>query len=388
MNKKSILFYCFLIYLISYSSVWAEADYSFKITNSEINRYDLAVSYQAGISQLQSITASSSLLRVNYARQLAVKEAWAQERELVRTTGQGTHPWTEAEKQELLSTGKVKGYEGHHINSVSSNGVLAGDPDNIKFVNGRGDHLLEHGGSFKNQTSGPLVKRKKYLETFRWSTSKTNLIAGGFLVVTGGILLWNNIPDIFSDFEIYRNNKDSKEALLALVNSSLLAGTGLSSTIAGASQISAFTVGKFKIGNMHRLLGSLRFATRVAGVSTIVLAFAEGGFYAYQWRNGYISTPNFVRKLSVTAATATGAAAGATIGANLGEKIEPTYGQLIGAIGGGIVGGVAAAATASALTDNAYNEIDIKNQNDYLDHFYAYFGQERSPVNRKTGPEI
>lgn len=72
----------------------------------------------------------------------------------------GTGPWTKAEKKELLETGKVKGYQGHHVNSVKDNAEMAGNPDNIKFVKGRTDHLAEHGGNFRNPTYGNLISRE------------------------------------------------------------------------------------------------------------------------------------------------------------------------------------------------------------------------------------
>ena len=96
----------------------------------------------------------------NSARQAAVRDAWKQEQQLVKETGQGTRPWTKAEKKELLETGKVKGYEGHHINNVNNNPDLARNPDNIKFVKGRAEHLEEHSGNFRNPTSGDLINRK------------------------------------------------------------------------------------------------------------------------------------------------------------------------------------------------------------------------------------
>jgi RHS repeat-associated protein len=93
------------------------------------------------------------------ARRRAVKKAWKEERALVQRTGVGTRAWTKAEKKELLAAGKVKGYEGHHINNVATHPHLAGNPDNIKFVKGRSEHLKEHGGNFQNPTSGPLLTR-------------------------------------------------------------------------------------------------------------------------------------------------------------------------------------------------------------------------------------
>jgi RHS repeat-associated protein len=55
---------------------------------------------------------------LDYLRQKAVAQAWKQERELVIRNGQGTRLWTAAEKAELLKTGRVAGYEGHHISST------------------------------------------------------------------------------------------------------------------------------------------------------------------------------------------------------------------------------------------------------------------------------
>ena len=72
--------------------------------------------------------------------------------------GGGTRLWTKAEKAELLRTGKVKGYEGHHINNVKDHPELAGDPNNIRFVK-RGEHLDAHGGNFRNETHGELLNR-------------------------------------------------------------------------------------------------------------------------------------------------------------------------------------------------------------------------------------
>lgn len=106
-----------------------------------------------------SLSTGSFADDLSQARQKAVAEAWRQERILVEKKGYGTRNWSDTEKEELLKTGKVSGYEGHHINSVESNPKLAGNADNIKFVKGRQEHLEEHGGNFKNPTEGHLSQR-------------------------------------------------------------------------------------------------------------------------------------------------------------------------------------------------------------------------------------
>jgi len=93
-------------------------------------------------------------------RRAAVRIAWKEEVELVKRTGQGTRAWTKPEMKELLQRGKVKNYFGHHINSVSANPGLAGEPDNIMFLNWH-DHFTTHGHDWAKPTFGDLLQRKK-----------------------------------------------------------------------------------------------------------------------------------------------------------------------------------------------------------------------------------
>jgi RHS repeat-associated protein len=92
------------------------------------------------------------------ARRAAVRMAWRDERALVANTGEGTRAWTEAEQTELLNTGKIRGYRGHHINSVAGSPELASDPNNIRFLN-QTEHLAEHSGRWQTRTYGDLLDR-------------------------------------------------------------------------------------------------------------------------------------------------------------------------------------------------------------------------------------
>jgi RHS repeat-associated protein len=125
------------------------------LTNSinESLNFSIAPSIQGGNLQ-------TNLTRLfNNARSRGVAQAWREEAALVRRTGQGTRQWTVAERQELLQTGKVSGYDGHHINNVANNDlIMAADPNNVEFATGP-EHLLRHSGNFSNPTSGPLLKR-------------------------------------------------------------------------------------------------------------------------------------------------------------------------------------------------------------------------------------
>ena len=68
--------------------------------------------------------------------------AWENERQLIET-GKCTRQWSLVEQKELLETGIVKGYQGHHMKSAAKHREYAGDPENIQFLKGnryRGDN--------------------------------------------------------------------------------------------------------------------------------------------------------------------------------------------------------------------------------------------------------
>lgn len=96
---------------------------------------------------------------IEWQRAKAVRLAWEQERAMVAATGKGTRNWTASERAELLSKGRVSKHHGHHINSVKSHPEMAGVPDNVAFKRTDGEHLGEHGGNWRNPTSGALLSR-------------------------------------------------------------------------------------------------------------------------------------------------------------------------------------------------------------------------------------
>jgi hypothetical protein len=95
---------------------------------------------------------------VESARRRAVRQAWKQEQELVRRTGEGTRKWSDDEIDALLNSGRVPGYQGHHINSVNGHPQLAGIPNNVELVT-RAENLLRHRGNWRNPTTGDLLDR-------------------------------------------------------------------------------------------------------------------------------------------------------------------------------------------------------------------------------------
>lgn len=108
---------------------------------------------------------SETYANIDTARRAAVSKAWAQERELVKE-GKGTRDWSKSQQAEILATGKCKGFEGHHKFSVKENPELAGEKDNIQFLN-KSEHLKAHENNFKTDPKGRYDSETGKLEKYQ-----------------------------------------------------------------------------------------------------------------------------------------------------------------------------------------------------------------------------
>lgn len=68
------------------------------------------------------------------ARQRALAGAWAKEQQRARDGKGGSRLWTEGERQQLLTTGRVQGYDGYYILPVEQYPELADSSNNIQFL--------------------------------------------------------------------------------------------------------------------------------------------------------------------------------------------------------------------------------------------------------------
>lgn len=91
--------------------------------------------------------------QLSYQRQSAVRNAWKVEKGRV-SEGFGTRNWTPSQQKEILERGAVKGYDGHHMKSVSKYPEYAGDPKNIQFLTETEHFEGAHQGSYHNLTNG------------------------------------------------------------------------------------------------------------------------------------------------------------------------------------------------------------------------------------------
>jgi len=133
------------------------------------------------------LTKQAGKLSLKAARNRAVKDAWKLEQQMVKLTGKGSRDWNPAQVTELLETGKVTGYQGHHIFDVSRNPALAGSHRNIAFKQAGEEHLLTHGGNYANPTSGELIDRilGGQLSPIQLRSGRT-IYEWGTTILTGG----------------------------------------------------------------------------------------------------------------------------------------------------------------------------------------------------------
>lgn len=67
-------------------------------------------------------------------RQRVVAAAWHRERHRLRQGEDGSRAWTDTERQQLFSTGRVQGYDGYYVVPVDQFPELADSISNIHFL--------------------------------------------------------------------------------------------------------------------------------------------------------------------------------------------------------------------------------------------------------------
>ena len=143
------------------------------------------------------------------AREAGVRAAWKAERSLVASGQPGTRNWSRSERAELLSSGKVKGYEGHHINTVKGNPLeMARNPKNIQFVT-RAEHVQIHreAGGFRVPITGrPMLARS--VGGLSWLTLGTGILSGRIRT--------NNLDNFVSDMVGLDSQEDIRNYYIQL----------------------------------------------------------------------------------------------------------------------------------------------------------------------------
>lgn len=116
----------------------------------------------------ESILVHNDCTNITSLRNKAVREKWKEERSAV-INGTSSYSWTKAQKRELIKTGKVKGFEGHHIISVSelvgtAQESLISDPKNIALLSSKNHIYVHKAGDSITSNRDNLLKVAPFVE--------------------------------------------------------------------------------------------------------------------------------------------------------------------------------------------------------------------------------
>uniref|UniRef100_A0A8C8B925 Teneurin-2 n=1 Tax=Otus sunia TaxID=257818 RepID=A0A8C8B925_9STRI len=103
-----------------------------RFTNIEFQYSTLLINIRYGLTPETLDEEKARVLE--QARQRALGSAWAKEQQKARDGREGSRVWTDGEKQQLLNTGRVQGYEGYYVLPVEQYPELADSSSNIQFL--------------------------------------------------------------------------------------------------------------------------------------------------------------------------------------------------------------------------------------------------------------
>lgn len=122
------------------------------------------------------------------ARNRGVKRAWEYEKADIEMGGTGSSDWDEAQRSEILETGKVRGAEGHHQKNVADHPDQQADPDNIKFYKDRQEHLEKgHDGNWQNESDADPIDKNEMLKKTNSKRVRRNELHGLGIAVAIGV---------------------------------------------------------------------------------------------------------------------------------------------------------------------------------------------------------
>ncbi len=211
-------------------------------------------------------------------RDKGVKLAWRYEKADVEMGGKGSSNWSEAQRKEILSKGKVRGQEGHHINSVAEHPDEQTNPNNIRFLS-RKKHLEHHNGDFRNSTSGKMIDKNKMLQRTNFGRVIKNEIIGISAAAAIGFGIGFSIS-VVTSLAVSGFNPDS-------IKIALITGTKMGVKSAMISTV-GYTIGRIVTCAVQKVLQKLAISLTenlskavCAGItgSITIMAFAVIEFY-------------------------------------------------------------------------------------------------------------
>jgi RHS repeat-associated protein len=174
------------------------------VSNDPVNATDPSGAVAKVLGQLLKEASRAMSKAIKNAKRRGVKRAWAQEKKLIEGGNEGSRQWSKKERRELLTTGKVRDYNGHHQNSVSGEVTFDGKiaraeaPENVKFMKSKEHRRLhEENGGYSTPTEGELIER--HAPNGGVSSSMTEQL---LLILSGGIGAAAAIMEMLDPFAV------------------------------------------------------------------------------------------------------------------------------------------------------------------------------------------
>ena len=176
-------------------------------TNSLIHTYNKGITRLQGLSdKARTLTRQRLEADPNYTfgRGIGVKLAWEYEKLDLELGGKGSEEWMYSHKEEILTTGKVRGAQGHHAKNVANHPQEQSNPHNIKFYkNGENHRNQGHGGDFRNESNMPMIDRDKMVK----NTKNKSIIKNELKGIRDAAIIGFAISATMSYIiELYRND--------------------------------------------------------------------------------------------------------------------------------------------------------------------------------------
>ncbi|KLU64455.1 hypothetical protein DEAC_c36570 [Desulfosporosinus acididurans] len=185
-------------------------------------------------------------------RNKGVSLAWQYEKAELEMGGSGTRHWTDAEKQDILKTGKVEGAEGHHINNVHAHPKDQANPDNVNFARDRQEHKDMHGGDFRNDTEGKMYDRDQRLKDVNHKRVFKNEIAGVGIAAAIGLGMGFTIGFVVTLAQAGVSTESAKLAAIAGAKAGI-EGAGLGVV----NHLISRSIGEIATGALQGVLGNI-----------------------------------------------------------------------------------------------------------------------------------
>ncbi len=211
--------------------------------------------------------------RVDWLSQSAISKAWQAERLEVELGGNSNN-WTKAQRKELLETGRVKGYEGNHQQSVKYHSEEQANPDNIQFYSHEYHLKVIHRGNYKNESNAPMCNRRQRINSARRRSVIKNELLGGTIVAVVTFITSAGLRFVIEMVKSNRSPEDVKNALnLALREGAEAAGYALFSY--GFTKLSLYG-GKKMIELLNLKLSTNAMKWVEGSIAAVAVAIAVG----------------------------------------------------------------------------------------------------------------